>query len=334
MKSTVRKPLALIPLLLAALVVTGCALRPPAGEHLQPSPAAAKAETLATVVAKVNNAELSMDALISMMNALPGKTGDQPETLEQRRQRALESLVLLELAYQRAVALGLNVGLDTVETAMVNFKDALGGEKEYREYLARRNITEDALRSEVERKLTINRIYTREVEDTMAIPEEELKKEYEKDKQQFVQQEKVSIVDVHLIRDEDKTAKKRARALLRKIQADPAQDPWKLVLDNTFMVRNLIVRKERDKELYDAARKLKPQELSGVIRTPDSFHIVKLKEYSPERQLTFEEARPKLEAALKGPYLEKRTQEWEQGLKKDATIVLLDTPAQQMQEPR
>ncbi|OGW33482.1 MAG: hypothetical protein A2X58_07660 [Nitrospirae bacterium GWC2_56_14] len=334
MKSTVRKPLALIPLLLTALVVTGCALRPPAGEHLQPSPAAAKAETLATVVAKVNNAELSMDALISMMNALPGKTGDQPETLEQRRQRALESLVLLELAYQRAVALGLNVGPDTVETAMVNFKDALGGEKEYREYLARRNITEDALRSEVERKLTINRIYTREVEDTMAIPEEELKKEYEKDKQQFVQQEKVSIVDVYLIRDEDKTAKKRARALLRKIQADPAQDPWKLVLDNTFMVRNLIVRKERDKELYDAARKLKPQELSGVIRTPDSFHIVKLKEYSPERQLTFEEARPKLEAALKGPYLEKRTQEWEQGLKKDATIVLLDTPAQQMQEPR
>jgi len=334
MKSTVRKPHALIPVLFAALVVTGCALRPPAEEHLQPSPAAAKTETLATVVAKVNKAELSMDALISMMNALPGKSGDQPETLEQRRQRALESLVLLELAYQRAVALGLNVGPDTIETAMVNFKDAVGGEKEYREYLVRRNITEEALRAEVERKLTINRIYTREVEDTMAIPEEELKKEYEKDKQQFVQQEKVSIVDVYLIRDEDKTAKKRAKALLRKIQADPAQDPWKLVLDNTFMVRNLIVSREREKELYDAARKLKPQELSGVIRTPDSFHIVKLKEYRPERQLTFEEARPKIEAALKGPYLEKRTQEWEQGLKKDATIVLLDTPEQQKQEPR
>jgi parvulin-like peptidyl-prolyl isomerase len=331
MKSTVRTHLALILVLFAALIVTGCALRPPSAEHLQQSPAAAKAETLATVVAKVNNAELSMDALISMMNALPEKSGNAPETLEQRRQRALESLVLLELAYQRAVALGLNAGPDKVETAMVNFKDAIGGEKEYREYLVRRNITEEALRSDVERKLTISLIYTREVEDTMAIPEEELKKEYEKVKQQLVQPEKVSIVDVYLIKSEDKTSKKRARALLRRIQADPAQDPWKLVLDNTFMVRNLIVRKEREKELYDAASKLKPQELSGVIKTPDNFHIIKLKEYTPERQLTFEEAKPKIEESLKGPYLEKRTQEWEQGLKKDATIVLLDTPEHRKQ---
>jgi hypothetical protein len=265
-----------------------------------------------------------MDALISMMNALPEKSGNASETLEQRRQRALESLVLLELAYQRAVALGLNAGPDKVETAMVNFKDAIGGEKEYREYLVRRNITEEALRSDVERKLTISLIYTREVEDTMAIPEEELKKEYEKVKQQLVQPEKVSIVDVYLVRTRQDL--KKGRALLRKIQADPAQDPWKLVLDNTFIVRNLIVRKEREKELYDAARKLKPQELSGVIKTPDNFHIIKLKEYTPERQLTFEEAKPKIEESLKGPYLEKRTQEWEQGLKKDATIVLLDTP--------
>lgn len=331
MKSTVRKTRTLVLVLFAALAVTGCALRQPAAEHLQPSPAAAKADTLTTVVAKVNNAELPMDALISMMNALPEKSGNPPETLEQRRQRALDSLVLLELAYQRAAALGLNVGLDKIETAMVNFKDAIGGEKEYREYLVRRSITEEALRSEVERKLTINLIYSREVEDTIAIPEAELKKAYEKDKQQLVQPEKVSIVDVYLIKDEDKTSKKRADALLRRIQADPKQDPWKLVLDNTFMVRNLIVRQDRDKELYDAARQLKPQELSGVIKTPDSFHIIKLKEYSPERQLTFEEAKSKIEAALKGPYLEKRTQEWEQGLKKDAKIVLLDTPEHQEQ---
>jgi parvulin-like peptidyl-prolyl isomerase len=334
MNSTVRKTLTLVLVLFAALVVAGCALRPPVAEYLQPSSAAAKAETRTTIVAKVNNAELSLDALISMMNALPDKSGNPPETLEQRRQRALESLVLLELAYQRAVALGLTVGPDTIETAMVNFKDTLGGEKEYREYLVRRTITEEALRSEVERKLTINFIYTREVEDAMAIPEEELRKEYEKDTQRFMLPEKVSIVDVYLTTSEDKTAKKRARALLRKIQADPAQDPWKLVLDNTFMVRNLIVSREREKELYDAARKLRPQGLSGVIRTPDSFHIIKLKEYAPERQRTFEEARPKIEAALKGRYLEKRTQGWEQGLKKDATIVLLDTPEHQKQEPR
>jgi parvulin-like peptidyl-prolyl isomerase len=89
------------------------------------------------------------------------------------------------------------------------------------------------------------------------------------------------------------------------------------------MVRNLTVRKEREKELYNAAKKLKPQGLSGVIETPQSVHIIKLKEYSPERQLTFDEAKPKIEEKLKGPYQDKKTKEWEEELKKDAKIELM-----------
>lgn len=326
MNNTFRITRIMVPVFVAALFMTGCAKVRPAGGPLPPAAAALEAKKV--IVAKVNSAELSMDALITMMNNLPEKgAGSAPETVEERKKRALDALVLLELAYQRATALGLNADPVKVQIGMDNFKDNIGGDKEYAEYLTRHNMTEADLRAEVERGLTINLIYTKEVEDVTVVPEEELKKEYEKDKQQFIRPELVSIVDVYLLKDEGKASKKKAKELLAKIKADPAQDPWKLVLDGAFLVRNLTAREDREAELYRVAKKLKPQELSGVIETPKGAHIIKLKEYSPERQLTFEEAKPSIETKLKPPYQDKKTREWEDSLKKDAKIVLLTDAA-------
>jgi parvulin-like peptidyl-prolyl isomerase len=95
-----------------------------------------------------------------------------------------------------------------------------------------------------------------------------------------------------------------------------------------------LVRKEKEKELYDAAKKLKPQGLSSVIQTPGGPHIIKLKEFSPERHYTYDEARSFIVEKLNPPLIEQRTREWEQELKKEAKIVLmLDTAEQKTAEP-
>ena len=82
-------------------------------------------------------------------------------------------------------------------------------------------------------------IYNREVLDQVAVPEEQLKAEYEKEKDRYMKPEKVTVVDVYLLKDEGKASQKKAKELLKKIKADPNKDPWKLVLDGTFMVRNI-----------------------------------------------------------------------------------------------
>jgi parvulin-like peptidyl-prolyl isomerase len=62
-----------------------------------------------------------------------------------------------------------------------------------------------------------------------------------------------------------------------------------------------------------------------VIREEDGLHIIKVMKREPERQLSFEEARPQIEIELKRPLIEKRKQEWEAELKKKAKIeILLD----------
>jgi parvulin-like peptidyl-prolyl isomerase len=105
---------------------------------------------------------------------------------------------------------------------------------------------------------------------------------------------------------------------------DKNRDFWQIPLDGTFDVRNYEPRREKDRELREAARKMKANEVSPVIKTSDGFHIIKLREYSPERQLTFEEVKVYLENKLRVPAQDKRLREWEQELRKDAKIEILN----------
>jgi parvulin-like peptidyl-prolyl isomerase len=331
---------------LTVVTIAGCATHPRATEPVTPTAAEARAEEKRVAepatqpatsaeadphkiaIAKVNGVELHMDALIRMMNRLaPRESGSTPESLEDHRKKSLDKLVLQELAYQQAKVQGLSIGADKIDMAIQNFKENVGGEKEYAEYLTKENITETDLRAQVERILTVELIYAREVLAKVVIPEDQLKQEYEKEKDRYVLPVKASVVDVFVLKQDGKASSKKAKELLGRIKRDAGKDPWKLVLDGSFIVRYLNINKDREKELFEAAKKLKPNELSGVIETATGSHIIKLKDYSPERQLTFDEVRSKIEMKFKVPAQEKRTQEWEQELKKDAKIEIVDSGA-------
>src|SRR5574341_357048 len=306
-------------ILFATGIISGCATAPQSARPAAPTQAASDTDVKKIIVAKVNSAALNMDAYIDTLNSLPDKSG--PETLEERKMRALDALVLKELAYQRALSQGLVADPAQVEIAFVNFKDSLGGSEAYQEVLAKKNTTDTGIRSGIEREMTINLIHKREVMDRIIIPDEDLRKEYEKEKKYYITVEKTKVIDVFLLKDEGKVSQKKAKELLKKIKADPNKDPWKLTLDGTFIVRHLSAHKERDKAIYEAGKTMKPGGLSGVIRdSAGLLHIIKLIEYIPERPLTWDELKPILEEKMKAGREEKRTQEWEQELRTGAKI--------------
>ena len=279
------------------------------------------------VVAKVNGAEISMYALVKMMNRISAKSAaaPTPEDSEAVKKEALDRLVLQELAYQKALSQGLRAPQEAIDASLANLKENVGGEEGYKQLLEKEQVTEQELRTQVERSLTLERIFAQEVYQKTAIPEDELKKVYEKDKGNYIKPEKVSVVDVFFAgKDGDDSLAKRADTVRAKILQDKNRDPWKLVLDGTFTVRNYDLQKEKDRHLLKEAKKLKKDEISRVIKTPDGAHIVKLREYSPERQLTLEEIRPNLEKQLRAPAQEMRLSEWERELRAKATIEIVD----------
>ena len=305
---------------LTLVVLSSCAKHAPVAENTPASPAP---ESKKVVVARVNGAELTMDALIAMMNRISPKAR---ESMEEHKKRALDKLVFQELAYQQAKSKGLTIGQDKVDMAIKNLKENLGGEGGYTDYLAKQNLTETGLRFDVERRLLIEFDYSKEVLAKVTVPEEEVKQEYEKQKHLYMIPEKTTGVDVWVLKNDDTAMEKKARELLRTIKADAGKNPWHLTLDGSFIIRDFRTGGDMGPEMYTAVKKLKPGELSDVITTPNGLHIIKLTSYSPERQATLDETRDKIALKFKVPAQEKRTREWEQELKAGAKIEIIDIP--------
>jgi parvulin-like peptidyl-prolyl isomerase len=319
----------------AAPAATGQQNAASAGENKQPIKLSAE-EAAKVVAARVNGVDIMLDSVIRMAAQLnaqveathnPHGTQEAP-SIEKLQEEALNRLILQELAYQRSKTAGIVVEQSAIDESLKTIKERAGGEDPFKQLLANERMTEDALRGQIAKNIAIERIYAREVLDKpISIPEDKMEAEYEKNKSKFVQQEKISIVDVVLFMDAaDKESAAKAENILKKIKENN-DDPTKLVQDGTFVVRDYEPHKDTDKELIEAAEKLKPGDISGIIKTSDGMHIIKLKDYQPEKQYSYDEVKPLIERKLIADEQSLKAKEWFEGLKKDAKIELLLHPA-------
>lgn len=309
----------------AALVITGCAKLHPAAETVSPRAVATPRDERKIIVAKVNDAVITLRSLHDFMDRMSALNRESPGPSEEVRRKALDQLILQELALQEAARQGLRLKERDIDAAISYL---VGHErKDYDAFLAKRNETDVEFRSGLERGMLLQLIIAKEVTEKVSVSEDEVRKEYEGRKGQFIEPEIVSVVDVAISAKLDSGAsRKKAAELIARIKADKDKNPWSLAPDGDFIVRDLDLKKEKEPALYDAARKLKEGELSGVIKTGDGVHIMKLSEYTPERQLSYEEVKGPLEQKLRADALRKRREAWEQELKKGAKIEILNVP--------
>ena len=285
------------------------------------------------VAAKVNGVDITLDQVIKMTNYITlqtikaqGHEGGGPDR-ESIKREAMDRLIVTELAYQKAKSLGIKAEQKDIDAALNAIKTSQGGEEAYKESLEKDHLTEQMLRAQIERSIMLERIFAKEVLEKISVPEEKMKEEYEKEKGKFVQPEKISLVDVVIAPDASADAHGsgvggKAEAILKKIREN-GNDPNKLAQDGTFTVREYEPNKEKDKELIEAAEKLKVGELSGIIKAGDGLHIIKLKERVPEKQLAYDEVKSLIEAKLKAHEQSQLTKEWTEALEKDAKVEIL-----------
>jgi foldase protein PrsA len=252
-----------------------------------------------------------------------------PESREETRRKALDRLIFQELAYEEAVRRGLRPEAASVDSALEQFMNRAGREKGYKDFLEKQSLTTADVRAQLERGLALRLITAREVTEKIKVSDEDVRKEYEQRKDQYVSPEKVNVTDVvFFLKLDDEASIKKAGEVMAAINADKDKNPWNLARDNAFVVRDLNIDKEKDPVLYEAARKLKEGELSGVLRTRDSLHIIQLTKYTPERQLPFEEVGYAIKGQMRSLAQKKRLEEWKQELRKDAKILLRDAAGQ------
>ncbi len=276
-------------------------------------------EAKKVVAAKVNDISITMHSVVMMMNRIGAREGMDIEAV---KKDAINRLIFQELIYQKAKAEGIKIEDNKIDNAVANFIENLGGEEALKKFLDINVLTKEDIKEDVRRGLMGEILYAREVLEKVSVPEDALKEEYENIKDRLIFPEKAIITDVYFLKA-NKESMKKAQSILKKIKADKNKDPWKLVLDGTFIVRDIETKKDKHAELFEAAKKLKKGQLSNIIKTPTSLHIIKLKEYTSEKQATLDEVRGWLENRLKAPYQQKRMQVWEEELKKDAKIEIM-----------
>src|SRR5512139_2761641 len=90
----------------------GCVRQQPSVEGVPQTPAAPKQEARTTVVARVNGVELFQDAFIEIMGRLnaANERRSTPDPPDVTRKKALDLLVLEELAVQEAKRQGVSLG--------------------------------------------------------------------------------------------------------------------------------------------------------------------------------------------------------------------------------
>jgi parvulin-like peptidyl-prolyl isomerase len=282
-----------------------------------------------TVVARVNGVGITEESLAVMMNSPGKKKGHgqaSPASPEETRTEALNQLILQELAYQKAKSEGLGMEPKEVDGVLEEMRRKSGSEEKFKEQLEKERITEGELRNRIERNFAIRRIFTREIQNKVSVPKEEIRQEYEKEKEKYARPEKIAVIDVVFFLDPGAAgSRKKAEEILGKIHEDKEKDPWNLASDTAYAVREMEIKGGQGRELYEAAKKLNVGELSDVFDAEETLHIIKLVEYTPRRQSTFEEVKGKLEAGLRFKAMKKRMEEWGVELRRNANIEIVET---------
>jgi hypothetical protein len=186
--------------LLTALIlisVSACKKREPAAPPPTPEQKAAieemkknAEEARKVFAAKVNGVEITMHDLVREMNRVTPKyvKGDEKipaATAAKIKKEALDNLIFNELAVQEAARQGLTVNREQIDEVVKLMKEQMGSRDAYQQYLDNLGINEEGLKKRIERSHLFEMVTAKEVYHKIAIDEQEMRAEYEKNKSAY-----------------------------------------------------------------------------------------------------------------------------------------------------
>ena len=332
--------------LLTILIVIACSKGPEASAAAQQpaTPAAAQAEPpkpvpaqLPEVLARVNGENVTRQEFQEFVQNLEARAGG-PVPAEQRDQvyrRVLDQIVGYKLLQQEAKARKVAVADAEIEARIGEIKKQFPSEDVFMQMLVDRKMTLEQVRSETRDDMAIGKMIDAEIATKAAVKPEQVQDFYDKNPDQFKQEERVraSHILISVPEKADAAAKTQARnkaeQVLKDVKAgkdfaalakEHSQDPGSAVNggDLGFFQQGQMVG-----PFNDAAFTLKPGDISDLVETQFGFHIIKVAEKQPARTIPLEEVRPQVEKFLEGRNREEQTNAFVSALRSKGKIEIL-----------
>lgn len=284
-----------------------------------------------TPVAKVNEVPITAGELEEELNRIlispAAHGGMNPEKKDRLRKTALEELIIRELAYQKAKAMGLKIDENELLATIKKIRRRFRTEESFQEALKAEGIMEKEFEHRIEKDLLLRKIHRIEIEDKAQVREEDVRKYYEENKAKFVVPESVRLrmIVVKIEANKEAEAKNKIDYIYEKLKAGEgfydmayrfSEDDYRVLGGDYGWVHRGQLVPELEKIAFDA----KTNELTGPFRTSYGWHIIKVENKQPRRQLKYEEVKEKIKNDLYRKRLNQRRLEFMNGLKATAKI--------------
>ena len=238
------------------------------------------------------------------------------------RANVIAGLIDKKLAEQKIKELNIKVTDDELRQSIEDVKKQNNLTQEALvAALAAQGLTYEQYRSQLRDQLERLRLVSQEVKSKIQVSEQEMMDYYWANKSLFTEDESFRARHIFIKIPKNATDEQlnalnaRVEAIWKETQgpADFAALAGKYTEDATAKDGgSLGVFKKGDMqgEFVQLLDRLKPGEVSGIIRTPSGFHIVKLEERIPGRVKSFEEVKSEIEDRLYKKKSEERFNQW------------------------
>ncbi len=251
--------------------------------------------------------------------------------LAEIRKDVLESLIGRELIYQESQKRGFEADQEAVNQQFSALRGQFPSEAEFTSALTRANTSEDAIKSQLARELTINQFIDREFIQKATVSDKEIREYYDNNQDSFKKPEQVQASHI-LIKVEpqaDESEKAGARKRLETIQEKlkKGEDFGTLAKEYSegpsstrggdlgYFSRGQMVR-----PFEDAAFALKPGEVSDIVETRFGYHLIKVVDKTSDTTIAYAEIKDRLGQYLQRVKAEKEINLHVEKLKENAKV--------------
>jgi len=277
------------------------------------------------LVAIVNGFRITKEQLRKEKDFVSLKNGDLDQ--EGIFKQALKNLIDAAIILQQSEKEDVKVMECEIDEALVDFLSYFNSEENYKTKLKEIKLTEDELRDRLELHVRVGKFLAGKFECKDNACEERLYRFFETNRELFTTDVKIRLSHI-LIKGDCEEAKECAEGIREKLHTPEdfnrlAATVSKCPSSSQYGDLGYLLPGELIPELDEIAFKMKPDEISDVIKTSFGFHILMLTELIPSRKLEFDEVREFLSDYHQDVLMEMNVEKYLNELRKKADIKIL-----------
>ena len=292
-----------------------------------------QAQTSNRIVAIVNNDIVTSLELEKAMKTVAPQIPEGKQ--DEIRKEVLFNLIDQKLVDQSIKKAGLQVSKEEVEQTINRLRKEQGLEKDeaFKASLEREGLTEEEIRAKIREQIQRYKLVSREIGSKIVISETVIQEAYQNNKDKFQQPEGVHLAHILITfnpnsTEEASTQRLKAEEVLARLKKGEAfedlarsfsQDPAASQGGDL----GIFALDEIDPVLRETVIKLKPGEVSPILQSPQGWQIIRLIDYKQKKELTYLEAKDRIQERLFQEEVDKRFGLWIQKLRERSYIQIL-----------